>query len=251
MGASAFNLHYLRYPLSVLVQLCVTLDDWEAFATKYADATHRDEKTLHRYINKEVMPSVREEFAVRRLRFGSQAWLTSSKQTRQKIIPVIEKPKAPEPIPYTRIKSSRIAMMESETDEQQRQKSSRIAAIQQVDALTRVGGRSTRRAASPLMVPLTDQEKKEQRKRAREERKRRERDGEGLDTADTSYVSDAGPSTAVASPMPQSAPSPHVNGDHAVNGSADIVMSTEDVSTEGLPTISEAVTVDAPPPSLP
>jgi hypothetical protein len=46
------------------VQICVTLQEWEHIAERFAKATHYVEKALHKILVNEIVPNVTEELRV-------------------------------------------------------------------------------------------------------------------------------------------------------------------------------------------
>ncbi|WFD30929.1 DNA-directed RNA polymerase [Malassezia sp. CBS 17886] len=77
--------------------ICISRDQWVAFAERFADSKHPDEKSLHQYIAKEVLPRVLEVFAA------------------------VERKAVLEQALSNRKRSSRIAMKESEREEHSRE----------------------------------------------------------------------------------------------------------------------------------
>lgn len=77
--------------------ICVTRSEWEAFAERYAQSKHPDERALHNYINKEVLPPILELIQAEEKRLAMEAALSNRKR------------------------SSRIAMRDSEREQRERE----------------------------------------------------------------------------------------------------------------------------------
>ena len=47
-------------------QICVDLDSWEAWLTPFESTSHKGERNMYKFFNKEVLPLIREDMEVRR-----------------------------------------------------------------------------------------------------------------------------------------------------------------------------------------
>lgn len=54
-------------------QVCVHLEDWEAFVQRLKGTKHADEKALCRHINQDVLPAIRADFEAQQELLAKQA----------------------------------------------------------------------------------------------------------------------------------------------------------------------------------
>lgn len=114
-----------------LLQVCVCRYDWETFPERFANATNIDEVNFYEYLIDVVQPQVTAVFRVRSalsLLFGRQ-----QADIRSTALKEAEATKKLEEAIRNRKRSSRIQLLESQKDEQERLEAARRATEARLD----------------------------------------------------------------------------------------------------------------------